>query len=119
MSQPGRWLRRESELAYDGWCFFAYAHTHGAVRYIQHGAHTVLTDLLLRTNSSNACGVTEREGRAGTLSVAGVLLLLLLLMQLQDDTMALLTVLGTLYVCTYIKYCTNIHTCTHIHTHDK
>lgn len=92
---------------------FAYAHTHGAVRYIQHGAHTVLTDLLLRTNSSNACGVTEREGRAGPLSVAGVLLLLSLLMQLQDDTMALLTVLDTLYVPTASTAQIYIHA--HIH----
>jgi hypothetical protein len=60
----------------------------------------------------------EIKGRAGPVSVAGVLLLLLL-MQLQHDTMDLLTVLDTLSVCTYSKYCTNIHTCTHTYTHDK
>lgn len=54
MSQPGRWLRRESELAYDGWCFFAYAHTHGAVRYIQHGAHTILTYCYVQTRQTHA-----------------------------------------------------------------
>ena len=48
------------------------------------------------------------------MGVAGVLLLLMMMMQLQDPTMFLLTVL--LYGCTIHMYCTALHKCTYIDT---
>jgi hypothetical protein len=71
----------------------------------RYGTYSTVHTVLLHTNSSNACGVTERP-----LGVAGALLLVLLLLLLQD-TVPLLTVLaqGWLYIhrYTHTRYMTS------------
>lgn len=70
--------------AYDGWCFCICSHPRRGTVHTARSTHG--TDLLLRTNSSNACGVTERVGRAGpVVSVAEMSLLLLMQAAGYDD----------------------------------
>lgn len=99
--------------AYDGWCFCICSHPRRGTVHTARSTHG--TDLLLRTNSSNACGVTERVGRAGPVGVAGVLLLLLMPAAGYDDGSSDCAGNSVLYCCMY-SCCTNIHTyCTNTH----